>query len=162
MGSTSCKIVKISSHNKQVCIGTISTVIIACDLNFRKVGRSISINPSRNPIPARVVSVENKTETIKTVRLDVKGTRFSFKSGQWSDVYMFKDNNPQNTIKENMIIAGFSMTSSPSQLESDGTVDFAVKQTRHPVTQYIHSSITPGSILHIDGGHGEFYYTKER
>ena len=112
-------------------------------------------------LSGKLLSSKQETSLIKSFKIDVNNTLFRFFPGQWTDFYVFKDNNTQNFHKDNVMVAGFSMTSCPKQLENTGIIEFTIKKTRHPVTQYMHD-VPIGAEFHIDGGHGEFYYTKER
>jgi len=52
-------------------------------------------------------------------------------AGQWVDIYL--KNTADNQSKE--LAAGFSMVSNPSNKTQ---LDFIIKETKHPIVQYIH------------------------
>ena len=102
-------------------------------------------------IPVRIASIEQGTPTIKLFTLDLGGQEFDFLPGQWVDCYA--------EIGGRLEVAGYSMTSSPL---TRGTIDLAVKiEGENPVTHFLHRRAEVGTLLHIDGGQGDFYYRRE-
>jgi len=117
---------------------------------------------TKNITTATIISIDQLNPLIKTFKLGVNSNAFSFKSGQWSNLIKFKDNNIHNMSKDNMITAGFSMLSSPEQLKYKREIEFAVKKTKHPITISLHDSAPVGASVFLDGGHGDFYYSSTR
>ena len=102
-------------------------------------------------VPARIISIEQGTPTIKLFKLDLGGQDFTFLPGQWVDCYV--------EIKGRVEVAGYSMTSSPL---TRGTFDLAVKlEGQNPVTHFLRHRAEVGTVLHVDGGQGDFYYRRE-
>eukprot|EP01116_Phalansterium_solitarium_P014635 TRINITY_DN32392_c0_g1_i1.p1 TRINITY_DN32392_c0_g1~~TRINITY_DN32392_c0_g1_i1.p1 ORF type:complete len:323 (-),score=56.13 TRINITY_DN32392_c0_g1_i1:67-1035(-) len=110
-------------------------------------------------VPARIAEVRHLAPLIKYFALHVPNT-FTFRAGQWSDVYVFHDGNQANVAPANYMVGGFSMISSPQTARS-GRVEFCIKRTNHPVTRHMHGLSCGDSVL-IDGGHGDFYFSAER
>lgn len=61
-------------------------------------------------------------------------TAMQFKPGQWVDFHAPGVPN----------IGGYSITSTPRQLRTSGTFDLAVKGSRHPCAQWVHTQAAPG------------------
>ena len=51
------------------------------------------------------------------------------------------------------------MASSPSSRQ---VLEFSVKKTDHPVTQYFHDKLQVGEKVLLDGGHGEFLWNRTK
>ena len=101
-------------------------------------------------IPVRIIEIRQSTPTIKTLKLDLQGQGFSFHPGQWVDLYADVDGERR--------AAGYTLTSSPN---TKGSVELSVKTGDNPVTRHIHEKARVGDTLHIDGGKGGTYYTRE-
>ena len=101
-------------------------------------------------IPVRIAEVRQETPTVKTLTLDLMGQDFSFHPGQWVDCYA--------EIDGERLVAGYTLTSSAAV---KGTVELAVKEGDNPVTRFIHGEAAVGDTLHVDGGQGAVYYTRE-
>ena len=101
-------------------------------------------------IPVRIAEIKQATPTVKTLRLDLLGQGFSFHPGQWIDCYA--------DIGGERRVAGYTLTSSPSV---KGFLEISVKTGDNPVTRFIHESAHVGDTLHVDGGQGSTYYTRE-
>lgn len=69
------------------------------------------------------------------------------RSGQWVDFH----------IPDLETIGGFSVCSTPKQLETRNTIDLAVKYSAHPPAEWVHNSANEGDEVRIRFG-GEFYY----
>ena len=101
-------------------------------------------------IPATIVDIRQGTPTTKSFELDLGGHDFSFSAGQWVDCYAEVDGRLE--------VAGFSMTSSPL---TKGTIRLAVKLVgENPVTHFLHKGAEVGTVVHVDGGQGDFYYRR--
>ena len=99
--------------------------------------------------PAKVTAISQATRRIKTFRLDYGDHSYSFKPGQWIDLYGQKE-------KE---IGGYTITSS---IHDTGFIDLAVRESiTHPVTQYLHNEIKAGDVVMITQGQGKFFLTPE-
>lgn len=101
-------------------------------------------------IPVKIVNIRHSTPTVKTLRLDLLGQEFSFQPGQWIDCYADIDGERK--------VAGYTLTSSPNMKDH---VEISVKTGDNPVTRFIHEQAQVGGTLHIDGGQGGTYYTRE-
>ena len=102
-------------------------------------------------IPARIVSIQRETPTVKLFRLDLGEREIRFLPGQWVDCYAGIDGQQE--------VAGYSMTSSPLETR---TIDLAVKLIgENPVTHFLHQRAVVGNELYLDGAHGDFYYRRE-
>jgi len=108
--------------------------------------------PQKTSVRAILRSKHQDSPNIATVLFDVLNPNFTFKPGQWCDVYVPKLESPEYQV------AGFSMISSPLLKNQ---VEFSVKLSKHPIALYIHNTIKPGDEILIDGGYGDFYYTRE-
>ena len=101
---------------------------------------------------ATVVSISDLSQTVKSLTLKVdenliKSTGLSFKAGQWLDFFI--PGEPQ--------VGGFSMTSSPHELQSLSTLDLAVKMSSWPPARWIHSKCKEGDTVAFRFG-GDFFY----
>jgi ferredoxin-NADP reductase len=101
-------------------------------------------------IPVKIAEIQQSTPTVKTLRLGLMGQMFSFHSGQWIDCYADIDGERR--------VAGYTLTSSPNVKDH---VEISVKTGDNPVTRFIHESAQVGDTLHIDGGQGGTYFTRE-
>jgi ferredoxin-NADP reductase len=101
-------------------------------------------------IPVKIAEIRQATPTTKTLKLDLMGQPFSFHPGQWIDLYADIDGERKT--------AGYTLTSSPN---TKGFVEISVKTGDNPVTRHIHERARTGDTLHIDGGQGGTYYTRE-
>ncbi|MFH0849687.1 MAG: FAD-dependent oxidoreductase [Candidatus Bathyarchaeota archaeon] len=101
-------------------------------------------------IPVRIAEIRQATPTVKTLRLDLLGREFSFHPGQWIDCYA--------DIEGERRVAGYTLTSSPNAKDH---MEISVKTGDNPVTRLIHESAQVGDTLHVDGGQGSTYYTRE-
>ena len=103
-------------------------------------------------VPATVVSIKDISKTVKSLSLKVnedliKSPGLSFKAGQWLDFFI--PGEPQ--------VGGFSMTSSPHELQTLATVDLAVKVSSWPPARWIHTKCKEGDTVAFRFG-GDFYY----
>lgn len=103
-------------------------------------------------VAATVVSISDLSQTVKSLTLKVdenliKSTGLSFKAGQWLDFFI--PGEPQ--------VGGFSMTSSPHELQSLSTLDLAVKVSSWPPARWIHSKCKEGDTVAFRFG-GDFFY----
>uniref|UniRef100_A0A8C5MZ16 Oxidoreductase NAD-binding domain-containing protein 1 n=1 Tax=Leptobrachium leishanense TaxID=445787 RepID=A0A8C5MZ16_9ANUR len=106
-------------------------------------------NTSRQEIisPAKVCGISNESATVKRVRLAVANSEFSFKAGQWVDLF----------IPGVSKVGGFSICSSPGLLQKEGILELAVKNNLHPPAHWIHTECSLGSEVTLRAG-GDFYF----
>lgn len=104
---------------------------------------------SRNEIIslATVVGMRDESKTVKSLTLKVEDGRFTFKAGQWVDMF----------IPGVETVGGFSMCSSPLRLLQKSTMDLAVKYSKHPPAHWIHTQCKEGDQVNIRVG-GDFYF----
>ena len=101
-------------------------------------------------ITVMISAIKQKTPTIKSFRLDLKGQDFAFRSGQWVDFFM--------RIEGAEAVGGYSITSNPTHKEY---IDLAIKlEGNNPVTKYLHRQARVGDDVDIQLG-GDFYYTRD-
>ncbi|KAI9015970.1 hypothetical protein DFJ74DRAFT_635144 [Hyaloraphidium curvatum] len=105
---------------------------------------------------ATILAVRDATPTVKTFELSLPqesldaslGEPFSFMPGQWID--FFPPHLPD--------VGGFSITSTPAELERSGTFELAVRQSpRNPVAAWLHSGAKAGDVVGARVG-GEFFW----
>ncbi|XP_052091944.1 oxidoreductase NAD-binding domain-containing protein 1-like [Mytilus californianus] len=96
---------------------------------------------------ATVIGLRQESTTVKSLRLKIHDERLIFKAGQWVDMFM----------PEVDIVGGFSMYSSPEQLQREGTIDLAVKYSTHPPALWVHTKCNEGTKVYIRVG-GDIYY----
>ena len=102
-------------------------------------------------IPATIVSIRDETPTVRVFGLDLDGQRLVFLPGQWIDCYLTPAGGPE--------VAGYSMTSTPGE---STRIEIAVKRVGdNAVTHHLHAGAREGDVLYIDGGYGDFAYTRE-
>jgi ferredoxin-NADP reductase len=100
---------------------------------------------------AKITQIQQETPLIRSFRLEFETSDFSFLPGQWVDFYA--------NIEGNLKVAGYSIVSLPSQ---KSFIDIAVKKIgTNPVTNYLHTNVKVGDIVYVDGGYGDFYFTKK-
>ena len=99
--------------------------------------------------PAKVTQIHQETKRIKTFRLYYGGRSYTFKPGQWIDLY-----GPNN-----IGIGGYTIISSN---KDHGFIDLAVRESStHPVTKYLHEELKVGDDVMITEGQGKFFLTPE-
>ncbi|MBD3205492.1 hypothetical protein GF319_03990 [Candidatus Bathyarchaeota archaeon] len=101
-------------------------------------------------IPVTIVELENATPTIKYLKLDLSDHDFEYKAGQWIDCYA--------DINGERHIVGYSIASNPLD---KGFIELAVKKSDNTISNWIHEKANLNDTLHIDGGQGEIFYTRE-
>ena len=100
-------------------------------------------------VPAKIAEIRQLSPTVKTFILNFEGQPFRFLPGQWIDCFV--------EIDERTEVAGYSMTSSPTE---ENWFSIAVKRVSdNPVTDYLHDHSAVGDTLWVEGGQGDFYYT---
>jgi len=100
-------------------------------------------------IQVTIKRILQATPTIRILTLDLKDQEFAYKAGQWIDCYA--------VIYGEWKLVGYSLASSP---ETIGTIEVAVKESKNPVTEYVHGAAKVGDTLFIDGGQGDIYFEK--
>lgn len=99
--------------------------------------------------PAKIMSIGQATKKIKTFRLNYGERSYTFRPGQWIDLY------GPNEIG----IGGYTITSS---IKDQGYIDLAVRESStHPVTKYLHNEAKVGDEVMITEGQGKFFLTPE-
>ncbi|GAB1298698.1 Oxidoreductase NAD-binding domain-containing protein 1 [Apodemus speciosus] len=96
---------------------------------------------------AKVCEITHESPSVKSLRLLVADKDFSFKAGQWVDFF----------IPGVSVVGGFSICSSPQQLERERIIELAVKYTDHPPAVWVHSKCTLDSEVALRVG-GEFFF----
>ncbi|XP_006002735.1 oxidoreductase NAD-binding domain-containing protein 1 [Latimeria chalumnae] len=132
------------------------TAVHLCTPNCRKMASrrktdhlERTVNNFRHEIisQAKVCGIVNESETVKRLRLVVENSEFSFKAGQWVDFF----------IPGGPKVGGFSICSSPGLLEREGVLELAVKYSKHPPAQWIHTQCTLDSEVALRVG-GDFFF----
>lgn len=113
----------------------------------------LTANQPRHEVVAKatVAGLRMESLSVKVVTLTVESPSFTFKAGQWVDVF----------IPDMEEVGGFSIWTSPFRLETERLVDLAVKYSAYPPAQWIHKKCSVGTSLHVRSG-GEFYYNPEQ
>ncbi|XP_078274247.1 oxidoreductase NAD-binding domain-containing protein 1 isoform X4 [Rhinoraja longicauda] len=96
---------------------------------------------------AKVCGIVHESETVKRLRLVVMNKNFTFKAGQWVDFF----------IPGISKVGGFSICSSPGQLERESVVELAVKYSKYPPAHWIHKQCEIGSEVTLRVG-GDFFF----
>ncbi|XP_068233977.1 oxidoreductase NAD-binding domain-containing protein 1-like [Palaemon carinicauda] len=96
---------------------------------------------------AVVTEVRSETPSVKGFTLRVDNPLFSFKPGQWVDLF----------IPGIETIGGYSMYSSPKQLVEQRTIELAIKYSDWPPTSWMHSQCKVTSKVEVCVG-GNVYY----
>ncbi len=98
-----------------------------------------------------IMEIRRETPTVRSFTLDLGEQEFTFLPGQWVDCYL--------DAEGKWGVAGYTITSSPTK---KGTIDLTVRKGGdNPVTRFLHEEVHVGDTLFIDGGQGEFYYSRE-
>ncbi|XP_069986632.1 oxidoreductase NAD-binding domain-containing protein 1 isoform X4 [Penaeus vannamei] len=112
----------------------------------------ITATSTRQPVIAKAVVTEVRLEspTVRGITLQVDNPDFSFKAGQWIDMF----------IPGMEAVGGFSIYSSPNQLSENRTLDLGIKFSKWPPAFWIHDQCKVGSSVAIRVG-GDFYFAPE-
>ncbi|KAL4629693.1 oxidoreductase NAD-binding domain-containing protein 1 [Arapaima gigas] len=97
--------------------------------------------------PARICGIMNESVTVKRLRLAVPSSNFTFKAGQWVDLF----------IPGVEKVGGFSICSSPGLLRREGVIELAVKYSQHAPAHWIHRECTVDSEVAVRVG-GDFFF----
>jgi ferredoxin-NADP reductase len=103
------------------------------DANISHAATSATIDALAMPVP-----------DVMEIDLRLHSDTFSFRPGQWVDFF----------IPGMEAIGGYSITSTPSQLP---TLSLAIKVSRHPPAQWVHSQARVGMQVHVRSG-GNFHW----
>lgn len=99
---------------------------------------------------ATIESIYPAANKIKIFRINYGEHAFSFKPGQWIDLY---------APIEGKNIGGYTIISAPSE---KGYFDLAIREsTHHPVTLYLHNTAKAGDEIMITEGQGKFFLSDE-
>ncbi|XP_076865478.1 oxidoreductase NAD-binding domain-containing protein 1 [Brachyhypopomus gauderio] len=109
--------------------------------------RTASVYRQEAVFSARVCAITNESNTVKKVQLEIPHPDFSFRAGQWVDLF----------IAGVEKVGGFSVCSSPALLQRDGIIELAVKYTKHPPAHWVHTECTVGSGVSLRVG-GDFCF----
>ncbi|XP_078394678.1 oxidoreductase NAD-binding domain-containing protein 1 isoform X1 [Cetorhinus maximus] len=96
---------------------------------------------------AKVCGIVHESETVKRLRLVVMNKDFAFKAGQWVDFF----------IPGTSQVGGFSICSSPGLLERESALELAVKYSKHPPADWVHTQCDVGSEVTLRVG-GDFFF----
>ncbi|BFZ02081.1 hypothetical protein BsWGS_05120 [Bradybaena similaris] len=96
---------------------------------------------------AEIKKIENLSPTVKRLHLYVENQDFSFKAGQWVDMFI------PGVDK----VGGFSMCSPPDFLIQERILHLAVKVSPHPPAHWVHTQCQAGDKVKLRVG-GDFYY----
>jgi len=109
----------------------------------------ITANNTREDIlsEATISDIYRLSPTVKGFDLIVKDPEFSFKAGQWVDVF----------IPGEKQVGGFSMCSAPSLLEKSSKIQLAIKCSSWPPSKWFHAHGKVGDKLTVRAG-GDFFY----
>ncbi|GFR67475.1 oxidoreductase NAD-binding domain-containing protein 1-like [Elysia marginata] len=111
-----------------------------------------TVKKPRNEVIAKAVvsEIKNLSKTVKLLKLRVDDKNFSFKAGQWVDMF----------IPGVKTVGGFSMSSPPHLLTETGHLHLAVKFSTHPPALWVHTECEVGSQVRMRVG-GDFHYPLE-
>lgn len=98
-------------------------------------------------VQGTVTEMTQLSKTVKGLSLEVKDSRFAFKSGQWVDFF----------IPGVPTVGGFTICSSPRLLKEKRSIDLAVKYSEHPPALWVCTKCQVGSKVLMKVG-GEFYF----
>ncbi|XP_042233810.1 oxidoreductase NAD-binding domain-containing protein 1-like [Homarus americanus] len=112
----------------------------------------ITARHTRLPVVAKAVVTDMGMEssTVRSVTLRVENPNFTFKAGQWIDMF----------IPGMETVGGFSMYSCPTHLAETGTLQLGIKFSRWPPAFWVHDQCKVGSEVKIRAG-GDFYSRPE-
>lgn len=130
-------------------------------LALRTWGRSSSISsrdssgsmpPNKGNVPAVIAHIQQETPTVKRFTLEpvvggAEPPQLRFLPGQWVDLF----------IPGVHTVGGFSFTSTPRQLEKEGSFELAVKRSTHPPAAWLHNKARVGDCVSVHVG-GSFRY----
>jgi len=122
------------------------------NMSERKDHLELTADQFRDPgvSPARVVFITNLSDTVKGLSLEVLDKSQNFHPGQWLDFF----------IPGEEKVGGFSMCSSPIQLESSKLLELAVKFSTWPPANWIHTKCKVDDVITFKFG-GDFYYPRD-
>ncbi len=97
-------------------------------------------------IAAKVIAIDDLTETIKKFTFQHTASHYPQKPGQWLDLWP----NPKNQA----LIGGYTLIN----LENNqGFLEIAVKKaTNHPATRYLHQQLHQGDMVLLSPAQGNF------
>eukprot|EP00242_Pyramimonas_sp_CCMP2087_P010175 CAMPEP_0198208158 /NCGR_PEP_ID=MMETSP1445-20131203/11548_1 /TAXON_ID=36898 /ORGANISM="Pyramimonas sp., Strain CCMP2087" /LENGTH=299 /DNA_ID=CAMNT_0043881447 /DNA_START=219 /DNA_END=1115 /DNA_ORIENTATION=+ len=97
-----------------------------------------------------ICSMRDASPTVKFLSVRVNDARFKFSAGQWVDFFA-------PGVEQ---IGGYSICSTPKQLEETGSINLLIKQSRYPPAAWIHNDAKPGAEVEMRVG-GNFIITQE-
>ncbi|XP_028847525.1 oxidoreductase NAD-binding domain-containing protein 1-like isoform X2 [Denticeps clupeoides] len=97
--------------------------------------------------PARVTGIGAESQTVRRLRLEVTDPDFSFRAGQWVDLF----------IPGVEKVGGFSICSAPGLLQREGVLELAVKYAQHPPAHWVHTQCALDSRVVVRVG-GDFFF----
>lgn len=100
---------------------------------------------------AQLIAIQTETPTVKRLTLEVESP-FVFKAGQWLDLFWNHDAHQD--------VLGLSICS--ASLDSNPTVELAIKLSKHPVAQHLHNQAQIGEHFQISPhGMGDVFFLPE-
>ena len=97
-------------------------------------------------IDAKITGISNLSSTVKGYKLEVPKPS-TFKAGQWIDLF----------IPGVEMVGGFSMCSSPSELEKSNALSLAVKYSEWPPANWLHTKTKEEDWVSLRFG-GDYHY----
>uniref|UniRef100_A0AAY4BG15 FAD-binding FR-type domain-containing protein n=1 Tax=Denticeps clupeoides TaxID=299321 RepID=A0AAY4BG15_9TELE len=122
--------------------GKISQSIIYVVSRLRVKGHRLMVMSSlcrQALFPARVTGIGAESQTVRRLRLEVTDPDFSFRAGQWVDLF----------IPGVEKVGGFSICSAPGLLQREGVLELAVKYAQHPPAHWVHTQVSVRKDLHF-------------
>lgn len=123
------------------------TTIMGSQRKSDHLERTASVLRREVVAAAKVCGMKDESPSVKSLRLLVADTDFSFKAGQWVDFF----------IPGVSVVGGFSICSSPRLLKQERMIELAVKYANHPPAVWIHNKCTLDSEVAVRVG-GEFFF----
>jgi len=97
-------------------------------------------------LDAKITGISNLSSTVKGYKLEVPKPS-TFKAGQWIDLF----------IPGVEMVGGFSMCSSPSELEKSNALSLAVKYSEWPPANWLHTKTKEEDWVSLRFG-GDYHY----
>jgi len=130
-----------------------SVLTLVARMSHKKEHVDLTSDQYRDPCatPAQVVCITPLSSTVKGLTLQVDtNSDIQFLPGQWLDLFI------QGMEK----VGGFSMCSTPTDLNTNRTLDLAIKYSTWPPAYWVHTQCKVGDVVTIRFG-GDFYYPTE-
>ncbi|KAI8777790.1 oxidoreductase NAD-binding domain-containing protein 1 [Biomphalaria glabrata] len=143
------KLQTLSLSRKIIYRKTLHINVLCSMLNHgsSQVHTTASINKQEIISKALVKEISKLSATVKLLKLEIKDDKFSFKAGQWVDMF----------IPGVPVVGGFSICSPPHLLQASRMLHLAIKYSNHPPAHWAHTQCKVGDSLHLRAG-GKFVY----